>query len=58
MEETAFDRVTKHLNEHGPDVPYKGDRRDLIEVQERTNDTNGVELSPYLISLLRLEGLI
>lgn len=52
---SAFDRVKACLENK-----TKPDRRDLMEIKYRADRTReqGVELSPYMVSLMRLEGKI
>lgn len=53
---SIFDKTLAHLNGTGP----KPTRRELMALKRRYERMReaGIELSPYMVSLLRMEGLI
>ena len=65
MARSSFDRVSRHLKEHGTDVAAPAEVKDDVEMLVRRCDEvrglgqafGGVELSPYMKSLLRVSGL-
>ncbi len=57
---TATDRIAEHLRVHGADkrYPIRQDLEDVLALMRREDVAEHAHISPYLESLLRLEGLI
>ena len=62
---SEFDRVKRHLTARGSHTPVSGETRDDLETLVRRYDEvrslgreyGGVELSPYMSSLMRVSGV-
>ena len=63
-QKSAFDRIQSHLTRRGAETPVLGSAREDLEMLVRRcdevrslGDEYGVELSPYMASLLRVSGM-
>jgi hypothetical protein len=57
MAHSSYDRVMEHLERHGANAPLPEELRDDVDVMMRRAEGMGVELSPYMQSLLNLSGM-